>query len=103
MTRRGFIKRIGGVAADALAVATIPATAATDIYTVSITPKGLESTSFEIESFANLFGVFRNGRTDDELAHYLKRRIINDRLGYGEQWLETEINPPMKIRNEPRF
>jgi len=54
MTRRGFIKRIGGVAASALVVASIPALIDSrpyeeTVYMISLGPDGIEASRRQIK------------------------------------------------------
>lgn len=103
MTRRGFIKRIGGVAASAVAVAALPLLVThkaqvfdakdVEIWIGGSGVEGLESSKI-IES-----ALIREGsRLDPGMG-------VPYRFSDKEEWFTvTGLNPPpLKIRNEPRF
>ncbi len=94
MTRRGFIKRIGGVAASAVAVVSLPAL---DIITVKITPKGPQITPMPVDMIESAFGLSRNGMTYAQFRDHV-RKIVHD---YHPVRIDGPL--PMKIRNNPVF
>lgn len=90
MTRRGFIKRIGGVAAGALAVATVPASIGetTNTWVINETSFDFKFIPIPRGVIENTLGLTRNSITDAQFRKDVKAIIE----GYGPLKLDAPLS-----------